>query len=357
MGKKINIVLSGIGNRALPKKPENSNWLGWVELIKRSKNFDLVAAQDVSKDSIKRIVDRGYLCTTQTYRDIDLMLKEVRCDAILISNPAEYHADTIAKAIDYGIHILVEKPFVNDLTTGRRLVELIEKKGNIGAVIQNWRSKDVGRLLRETIQSGLIGRVGYIMFRYIRNRENPNYPPYLFKELYPLLYAMGIHHLDLFKYILRDEYESVSGCSFKPPWSLYESDTGLSLFLKTRNGVSIMYSGSISSMNNVLPQESLVIEGEKGTLFNESQWLEPPLWFFPKGSMEKINLTKEIKNTSTADQYNISDEYILGNFYRAITNKEEPLCAAREGLLSIVVLEASRLACETGKVIYLDHII
>ena len=355
MKKKLRIVISGIGNRALPKDPNNSNWLGWVEQIRRSEYFQLVAAHDVSEDSIKRIVVAGYLRHTQTYKDLDLMLMEVPCDAILISNPAEYHVVTMRKALNHDLNLLVEKPFVTDLAEGRELIKLIEKKDKVAAVIQNWRSKDTGRLLRETIQSGMLGKVGHIFFRYIRDRENPNYPPYIFEEKYPLLYAMGIHHLDLFRYILNEEYLSVSGYSFKPPWSLYKSDTGLNLFLRTKNGISIMYSGTISSKNREIPQESLVIEGEKGTLVNESDWLEPPLWFYSKWKKKRINLTKDINKKSIKEQYNISDKYILKNFYRAIMHQEEPICTAKDGLQSVAILEASQLACETGKIIYLDR--
>lgn len=34
--EKINIAISGIGNRSLPKDPSNSNWLGWAHMIKQS---------------------------------------------------------------------------------------------------------------------------------------------------------------------------------------------------------------------------------------------------------------------------------------------------------------------------------
>ncbi len=359
MIKKLHIVLSGVGNRALPKKPETSNWLGWVELINRSKGFQLVAVHDISKESMKRIVDRGYLTVEQTYRDFDRMLSKVTCDAILISNPAQYHAATIKKALDFNLHVLVEKPFVNDLTEGRKLVDLIQKKNKTVAVIQNWRCKDVGRLLYETIQNGMLGKIGHIFFRYVRNRENPDYPSYIFDEEYPLLYAMGIHHLDLFRYILDDEYESVRGSSFKPPWSLYKSDTGLHLFLKTKKGVSIVYAGTISSNSKGILQESLIVEGEKGSLVNESQWLEPPLWFYPYGNGKKkrINLAQKITDTSIQEQYNKSDNYILKNFCRSIINLEEPNCSAEDGLRSVAIVEACRLACETGKVIYIDQIV
>ncbi len=356
MKKKLNIAVSGIGNRALPKGIQTSNWLGWVELIHRSDEFELVAAHDPSAESIQRMVERGYLKPEQNFTDLTRMLTNVPCDALLVCNPVQYHASTIRQAIDHDLHLLVEKPFTDDLQEGRELVSLIQRKKLTACVVQNWRNKDVGRLMHQHIQDGQLGKIGHIFFRYVRDRENPKLPPYIFQEKFPLLYAMGIHHLDLFRYILNDEIISVQGQSFKPDWSLYESDTGLNLFLKTKRGTSIIYSGTISSPNKVISQESLIVEGEKGTLINESQWSEPPLWYYPKGIVDRIELTKHIKgqDRETTEQYNRSDRNILRNFSQSILGKEEPVCRAEDALKSIEVLEASRRACETGEVVYLD---
>ena len=166
---------------------------------------------------------------------------------------------------------------------------------------------------------------------------------------------MGIHHLDLFRYILQSEYESVSGHSFKPPWSLYKSDTGLNLFLKMKNDVAVTYTGTISSRNSIIMQESLIVEGEKGTLVNESQWLEPPLWFYPRGAKERINLTEGLAETSVADQYNISDKWILDNFSDGIMRRGKIICDAADALRSIAALEASKTACETGRTVYVEE--
>lgn len=357
MKKKLPILLSGIGNRALPKDPKNSNWLGWVELIRHSEVFELVAAHDVSGQALSRIVERGILSSKQVFQDLEQMLNTVPAEAIIISNPAEFHAPTIQKAIEHNLHMLIEKPLVNDVGEGLALVEKLERKGLVACVVQNWRCKDVGQILKKVIQDGMIGRVGHIFFRYTRDRENPKYPAYIFAEKYPLLYAMGIHHLDLFRYILQDEYKSVSAYSFKPPWSLYKSDTGLSIFLLTQKGVAITYSGTISSKNSFLPHESLLIEGEKGSLLNESQWSEPPLWFLANGKKERVDLTSEIKELTVNEQYNKADKVILENFSKAILQQESPYCSCRDALRSVAVLEASRISCETGKPILLDQIL
>ena len=357
MKKKIKVVVSGVGNRALPKDPDRADWYGWIELISKSDGFELVALHDPSDISLKRAIDRGYVAPKDAYTDLDQMLTSTSCDAILVSNPAKHHAVTIQKALEHNLHILVEKPFVTDIGKGKQIVEAIEEKGLVSCVIQNWRYKDVGRAICAVLKEGFLGRIGHVFFRYVRNRENPKYPPYIFEEDYPLLYAMGIHHLDLFRYILNDEVAKVTGHAFKPPWSMYKSETSVNLFIETEGGIPIVYTGSISSKNGGLFQEDLLIEGEKGSLVNESQWLEPPLWFYPEGSKDKIELTAKIANKSIRQQYDISDQYILEKFYRSIVFGEEQICSARNGLMSVCAVEASRLACETGDTILISEVL
>ncbi|KJU82085.1 Oxidoreductase family, NAD-binding Rossmann fold domain protein [Candidatus Magnetobacterium bavaricum] len=358
MGKHVlKIAISGIGNRALPKNIKDTSWLGWVEQIKQHDGFTLVGVHDISTDSLSRIVNSGYLHQSCLYTDFDQMLRDVSCDALLVCNPAQYHGVTIKKAIERGLNLLVEKPFVSDIEEGKEIIDTIEKYGSVVCIIQNWRYKDVGRILHKIIQDGMLGKVGHIFFRYMRDRENPKYPEYIFEENYPLLYAMGIHHLDLFRYILNDDFKVVSGHAFKPHWSLYKSMTGVNLFIEMKTGAHINYVGTISARNMVLHQESFVIEGEQGTVFNESQWLEPPLLFSKHGSKDVSNLTKDIGESSIREQYNKSDEFILNNFYNSIMKKEKPLCNALDGLKSVATIEACKMACEQGKSIFVDNLL
>lgn len=352
--EKLRIVLAGVGNRSLPKVIDQSNWLGWVELIKRSEKFELVAAHDVSEEAIGRIVHRGYLRKEQTYLDLHLMLKNIPADAILIANPIEYHSQTVKTALEADLHILVEKPFVQNLSDGNHLLSLIKSKGRIVSVVHNWRTKDVAQALVTEIKKSTLGRIGHVFFRYIRNRENSQYPKYIFEEKFPLLYAMGIHHLDLMRYILDDEFVSVVGTSFKPSWSLYHSDTGLNLHLKTKKNVDVIYTGTISSMCEGIAQESLVVEGENGSFVNDSEWLEPPLWFYPKNGGGRIDLTKDIVTRGVDQQYDRSDVFILNNFYQSILGREQPVCSAEDAFYSVCVLEACRKACETKAMVEIN---
>ncbi len=128
------------------------------------------------------------------------------------------------------------------------------------------------------MQRGDVGAVSHVFFRYVRDRELAGLPDYLFREAHPLLFAMAIHHFDLFRYALDQEIVHVEGRAFRPAWSRYEHPSGMQLWMETDGGVVISYVGTFSSRNGHLPLESLQVEGETGSLLNDSQYSEPPLW-------------------------------------------------------------------------------
>lgn len=348
MAEIIRIAICGVGNRTLPKRPETSNWFGWMDLIHRHPAFELVGVQDVADEALDRAVERGYITREKTFKSPETMLDSIQAAALLVTTPAEFHSANLLLGVERNLHLMVEKPFVADIAEGEEIVRKIEATGKVSLVVQNWRYKDVGRRIRDFIASGALGPVGHIIFRYVRNRENPNYPAYIFEEDFPLLYAMGIHHFDLFRYLLGDEVVSITGQSFKPPWSMYRSVTGHNLFMETKNGVAISYFGTISSQNGALPQESLVIEGANGTLVNNTDWMEPPLLFYEKGKKEPVDLTCDVRDCSVRAQYDVADIYLLENFRAAIQEGMPSTCPAADSLKSLKLLEAARQACQTG---------
>ena len=52
-----------------------------------------------------------------------------RVDAVSIAVPTQHHAGLVEACFDAGVHVLVEKPFVDDLQQGRALVERSEATG------------------------------------------------------------------------------------------------------------------------------------------------------------------------------------------------------------------------------------
>ena len=180
--------------------------------------------------------------------------------------------------------MLVEKPFVTELDEARELVELAEPRRAAArrrpelAHAERRRRRSSARC-----EQGRIGSVSHVVFRYLRDRETPHLPDYLFDEPDPILWAMGVHHFDLFRYVLGEEI--VESTATRPGRSGAATGCPRSTTCGWRpsGGVVISYVASFSSRNAHIPQESLQVEGELGTIYNDSDYFEPPLWLSLRG--------------------------------------------------------------------------
>ncbi len=90
-------------------------------------------------------------------------------------------------ALERGHARLVEKPLATSLDEAEALRRAGRKNDLRLGVVQNWRTKSVGRALRAAISDGRIGAVSHVFFRYLRDRELPHLPDYLFDERGPRL--------------------------------------------------------------------------------------------------------------------------------------------------------------------------
>lgn len=122
----------------------------------RNAGYPVVALCDVDEARAKERQQEFFPDAT-VYTDASEVLR--RDDIAVIdvaTHPAE-RASLIEAALLAGKHVLSQKPFVLDLDTGERLVELADRQGVKLAVNQNARWAPHFSYLRQAVQTGLLG--------------------------------------------------------------------------------------------------------------------------------------------------------------------------------------------------------
>jgi predicted dehydrogenase len=343
--RSLRIAISGCGMRSRTV---------WQRHVDEDPALELVGVQDVAESSLEKAYELGRITPGQGFLELERMLAETTPDALIVAPVHSAHAAAIGAGLEAGCHILVEKPFATSLDAAIRLTTRAEELGLVLAVVQNWRTKSVGVALRAAVEEGLVGPVSHLLFRYLRDRELAHLPEYLFAEEDPMLYALTVHHVDLYRYVLGQEIAMVEARSFHPPWSRYRGDSLVQLWMETDGGVAISYAGTISSRQSSLPFENLVIEGERGSLVNDSNFLDPPLLLYRRGESEPVDLTADAPTRGPSDQYELADRAILGNFRDAVLRGAEPISPARENLGTVAALDAIRDALHSGRPVELE---
>lgn len=92
--------------------------------------------------------------------ELERVLEDDELVAVDICTPPAPHREIVTRALRCGKHVLVEKPFVVDLSDASALMrEVKERPGLVCMVAENWPYSSAGRAVLEEVRSGHIGEV------------------------------------------------------------------------------------------------------------------------------------------------------------------------------------------------------
>lgn len=153
----------------------------------------------------------------KTYADWRKLLAEEKIDIAFIFLP---HCDcdqAAAVCAARGIHVVVEKPVASTSEKARRIAEACAKNNVLFSTPYLWRYHPVTRKMKEAIDAGFLGQIVGCegrcaaggLHRYIEghsewmlDKEKSGGGP---------MYNLGVHWIDLFRWLLGSEISEVTG--------------------------------------------------------------------------------------------------------------------------------------------------
>ncbi len=223
----------------------------------RAPGADLVAVADPDPGARHRALR---LADLAAYDDPDALLARADVEAVVICAPSGRHADLAVAAADAGKHVYLEKPVATDGQDGRRVAEAMARAGVIAAVGFNRRLHPLYEQARGIVARGRIGRVRALQSAFCEPVGPETMPEWKRRRATGggVLLDLASHHVDLARWLLRDEVESASArCASE----LSEQDTAwLSLGMRGGARVEGVYSYRAGYA------DYLELIGERGTL-------------------------------------------------------------------------------------------
>lgn len=133
--------------------------LSHLAIVRAHPQVDLIAGCD-SSSYLTDVLSKhaGLKC----YADFDRVLANEQLDAVVISTPSKLHASMVRTALDKGLHVFCEKPFVLDVNDGDRLAALAESKGLVTQVGYHYRFVGAFREAARIVKSGAIGTIHHV---------------------------------------------------------------------------------------------------------------------------------------------------------------------------------------------------
>ncbi len=133
--------------------------LSHLAIVRAHPELDLVAGCDATA-YLTDILDKhaGLKC----YADFDRMIDAEKLDAIVIATPSKLHAGMVDKALQRGLHVFCEKPFVLDVAEGERLAALAREKSLVTQVGYHFRFVGAFKEAARLVRSGALGTIHHV---------------------------------------------------------------------------------------------------------------------------------------------------------------------------------------------------
>jgi predicted dehydrogenase len=307
-----------------------------AKAIKAAQDTELIAV--LSRDRARAETFAEKYGIPKTYDSLDELLQNPKINVVYIASPNGLHARQTIRAAEAKRHVFCEKPMAPTPKECRFMIESCEANGvKLGIALQ-FRQHPAHIKMREITASGELGRVVFANAQV----EIPPIPVpgwYYDPELSGggVMYMVGVHRLDLLRFILGCEVEEVSAFIGEQPPDRPFEDLVAAIFKFTNQAHgTIHFSLNIPHGNNTLE-----VHGSQASLFaidTTNQW-----WGGGGGEL----LLKGDKVT-TRFQFQKTDLYKdeVEDFNRCIQENREPLATGMDGLrdaeISVAMFESGR---------------
>jgi len=250
----------------------------------------------------------------QCFSDYNKMIEEERPDAVVVAVPTKYHASLVARLLNEGIHVFVEKPFCLTANDGIELTKIATEKNLVNQV--GYHNKFIGTFTeaKKLIDQGAIGEIlhfsgdmnGPVVIK--QKQSNWRSKP---EEGGGCLMDYAAHLIDLINYLVAP-ISNVQGAILKSFYSGAVEDSVFSL-LETENHISGVINVNWSDETYRKMSTQVTIIGSQGKIIVDATELKVYL----KQDIADPNYTRGWNIKHINDFSEEVDFYLRGEEYSA----------------------------------------
>lgn len=316
--------------------------------------LDLVAVCDINPQHMESLLAKHGLEKNPAiarYTDYRQLLEGQPLDLCAIATESGSHAAIALACIKAGVPVIIEKPMAMSLADAREIVHQSEATGVLVAACHQNRFNIAVQELRKALEADRFGKLshGSIHVRWNRGPAYYEQAPWrgTWAEDGGALMNQCIHGIDLLRWMMGDEIDSVFGATRQRTHHYLEAeDIGVAV-LQFKNGAV----GTIEGTTNVFPEnleETLYVFGEDGTVkLGGRSCNVVDVWKFADGKSEdeaKQGLTEEVLNV-----YGNGHISLYADMIAAIKENRKPYVDAEAGLRALELVLAIYKSQKTGQ--------
>ena len=280
---------------------------------------------------------------TSNYQQI---LNDSKIQAVSIVTPSRTHYKIAKECMEAGKDVLVEKPLTMDVAEAEGLVRIASKNNRILMVGHVFRYHPAVQELRRRMNEGELGKVQSI----ISSRETFGLP----RKDMGVIYALGIHELDMFCYLMEVDYpESVTAVTSKA----YSQDIEETAMLAVNFGEVKGYAFESWLIPGHEKKRDLMVIGTK--MSARVDYLKPQeLCLFDTRVITESGAPTSIEDKGervVSIPYAEPLKEELREFISCVNSREKPLTDGFVGVRAVAMAEAALTSASTGKTVALPQ--
>lgn len=304
----------------------------------RDAGWDTVALCDL-REAVARQRATDHAPGARVYTNYQELLADTAVEVVDIALHAEYRAPVIEDALRSGHAVLSQKPFVLDLKTGRRLVNIAETENRRLAVNQNARWAPYVRYLHQICAERVLGEIQTVQIHihwdhtWIRGMD--------FEKIHHIvLFDFGIHWFDMTRLFFGSQpVESVFAqvrASAHPtvnPPLIASATVGF-----TNGCASLLFDGNASRG----ARESITITGTKGVVHATGD-------LHRAHDVELITDQGSFRPSIPGHWYNDGFRGAMGELLCSLEDSREPANSAADQLETLELVFAAIESADCGR--------
>jgi D-apiose dehydrogenase len=144
------------------------------------------------------------------YHSLEALVERARPDMVVVATPPDSHAELCIRALEAGVHVFCEKPFVSTVEEADRVLAAAEASARRVAVNHQYREKPVFRAIKDQIGRPDIGRLVFCQFTQLMDMPPWDEPvPWRRAMPHRTLFEGGVHLMDLLVHFYDELPEAV----------------------------------------------------------------------------------------------------------------------------------------------------
>ena len=213
-----------------------------------------------------RLAAAAALTGAQAHADAAAMFAAERLDFVDIATTMESHEALTGLAAAHKVPAICQKPLAPDIATARRIVARAEAAGTPFMVHENFRFETPLKELRRAIDEGAVGRPHFAHIAWRTGYDVVAGQPYLASVERFILLDLGIHVLDVARFLLGDVTLLYARTQRTMPGARGESQATMLLTHASGALSEVTCTYTMRAEPDPFPQTLVELEGSAGTL-------------------------------------------------------------------------------------------